>query len=315
MIIMDFKPYNYVITIAEEKSFSKAALRLFVSQSALSQYITRLEKELGAVLFDRATKPVKLTYEGELYVETAKKIQHIHEELLNYYDESNNLERGRLNIGITPSKANHPLPLILTAYKAKYPQIDVHVTEASSSGLEEILEKGLADLCILNLPALSPEITSEELYDEKILLVAPAWFEAPAGRDFLSSDEIKKLSNEKFILQRQGQRLRQVADSVFVKAGFKPKVLLETGNIETAARLAVSGLGCAFIPQTFAPGGREETASVTGGKCAKCFAVNEPPLKWTVGVAYKKEKYLSKAAHAFMDVTKEVVENLNLTLP
>ena len=130
---MDYKQYDYILTVAEEKSISKAAKKLFISQPSLSQYINRIEKHLGVNLFDRSTTPLELTYEGELFIETALKIKQLNEQLKKKFDDITELKSGRLNIGLTPSKANNPLPIILPCFKKNYPNIELIITEASSS--------------------------------------------------------------------------------------------------------------------------------------------------------------------------------------
>jgi DNA-binding transcriptional LysR family regulator len=309
---MNFKTYEYVITLSEERSFSKAAKRLFVSQPSLSQYISRLEGELGVVLFDRGSVPLNLTYEGELYVDAAKKILNINRKLLNAYDESKKLEKGRLNVGITPSKANHPLPIILSVFKKQYPLVELSITESSSSSLEEFLEKGLLDVSVLNLPVISARITSESLLTEKILLAAPA--DMPFAKDvpFLSFEEIKRFESEKFILQCPGQRLRQIANEVFIKAGIKPKILMETSNIETSLRLVMAGIGCAFIPEMYAENSARKFSPKkkppAGGTFY--FTIGDNPLTWTIGTAFQKDVYLTQAARAFINVTKDVIQEI-----
>lgn len=301
---MLFRAYEYVITLAEEKSFSKAAKRLFISQPSLSQYISRIENEMNVILFDRGSVPLRLTYEGELYVETAQKIMSMHRQLLNTYDDSKKLEKGRLNIGLTPSKVNHPLPMILPVFYKQYPHIDLSIMESSSSDLEEFLEKGLVDICILNLPVSSANIVSEPLFAEKILLAVPEEKVPPEHvKGYISYEDIKRLENEKFILLHPGQRLRQIANGIFAKAGLKPKILLETGNIETSARLASAGAGLAFVPETFA-------AYSVHPASTKYLPVGEPPLSWTIGVAFHKDRYITKAARAFIGVTKEVIREI-----
>lgn len=301
---MYFKAYEYVITLAEEKSFSRAAKRLFISQPSLSQYISRIENEMNVILFDRGSVPLMLTYEGELYVETAQKIMSMHRQLLNTYDDSKKLEKGRLNIGLTPSKANHPLPIILPVFNKQYPHIDLSITESSSSSLEELLEKGLVDICILNMPVSSANIISEPLFTEKILLAVPAEKIVDGNeKAFISYEDIKALENEKFILLHSGQRLRQIANGIFAKAGLKPKILLETGNIETSVRLASAGVGLAFVPETF-------VAYSAHPDSTRYFPVGEPPLIWTIGVAFQKDRYVTKAARAFVEVTKSVIKEM-----
>jgi DNA-binding transcriptional LysR family regulator len=299
---MDLKQFEYVLTVNEERSFSKAAKRLFISQPSLSQYINRLETQLGVTIFDRNTTPLTLTYEGELYIETALNILNIMENLQKKFDDVSNMKIGRLNIGLTPSKANNPLPAILPVFKEKYPGIDFIITEASSSELEDLLSRGLVDLCLMNLPIKSKNIEYEEILSEKMYLAAPPTYNGPEqskGEKYPYLD-IKALGDESFILLHPDQRVRQIADSVFANAGIKPKVLLETSSIETALRLSAAGMGFCFVPESY--------IESSGLVChPKFYSFGEPAFSWTLVIAYRQNAYRTKAALAFADIVKEVI--------
>ena len=173
---MDLKEFEYVLAINEDKSFSKAAKRLFISQPSLSQYINRLENQLGVTLFDRNTIPLTLTYEGELYIEAMQNIVEIFNGMQKSFDDISELKKGRINIGLTPSKANNPLPAILPVFKEHYPDIELILTEATSLELENLLVKGAVDVCMMNLPIKSKGIEYEPIMTENIFLAAPPNF-------------------------------------------------------------------------------------------------------------------------------------------
>ncbi len=299
---MDLKQFEYVLTINEERSFSKAAKKLFISQPSLSQYINRLETQLGVNIFDRNTSPLTLTYEGELYIETALNIMSLLDNLQKKFDDISDLKIGRLNIGLTPSKANNPLPSILPVFKKKYPGIEFIITEASSYELEDMLSHGLVDLCLMNLPIKSKNIEYEEILSEKMYLAAPPSFESPTTttRDKYPLIDIKALENEQFILLHADQRLRQIANQVFINAGIKPKVMLETSSIETALRLSAAGMGFCFVPESY--------IGYSGlVQQPKFFSFGEPAFTWTLVIAFRQNAYRTKAASAFADIVKEVV--------
>lgn len=299
---MDFKQFEYVLTISEEKSFSKAAKRLFISQPSLSQYINRIEKQLGINIFDRTTTPLTLTPEGELYIETALNIKSLIEQMHKKFDDITELKKGKLNIGLTPSKANNPLPAILPIFKKKYPNIELIITEAASSELEDLLSRGLVDICIMNLPIKNKKIEYEPIFTERILLAAPPdfYFEQNKNNEQFPKIDLKLIENEQFILLRPDQRLRQISNNIFNKYNIKPKILLETRSIETSLRLSASGMGFSFIPE-----------SSVIFSCLlnppKYYTIDEPPLTWTLVIAYKTNSYHTKAATAFAKITKEVV--------
>lgn len=304
---MDLKQFEYVLTINEERSFSKAAKRLFISQPSLSQYINRLETQLGVTIFDRTTNPLTLTYEGELYIEATHNILSLLDNLQRKFDDVSNLKAGRVNIGLTSSKANNFLPAILPVFKGKYPGIEVIITEASSSELEDMLSHGLVDLCLMNLPIKSKGLEYEEILAEKIFLAAPPSYDGPGsdGTNFDNGEkypyiDIKTLANEPFILLHTQQRVRQLADSIFAAYGIKPPTLLETHSLETAMRLSAAGMGFCFLPESYI----SDSGLV---KMPKFYSFGKPEFSWTMVIAYRQNTYRTKAAVAFAQTVKDVI--------
>lgn len=304
---MDFKQFEYVLTIAKERSFSKAAKKLYISQPSLSQYINRLESNLKVNLFDRTTNPLKLTYEGEIYVETASTILKLLENMTQRYEDINELATGKLNIGLTPSKANHLLPKILPVFKKKYPGIKLTLTEAPSDELEDLLTKDMVDICLMNLPIKKQNIISEKILSEKIFVAAPKSFKpgnekiqkSETGEVAYSEINLNELRNEEFILLHPEQRVRQISDILFATTGFKPSVLIETSSIETSLRLTEAGMGVSFVP--------ESSAHLASSKNIKFYSIGNPPLSWTTVLAYRENTHITKAAKAFMEVTKNLM--------
>lgn len=299
---MDLKEFEYVLAINEEKSFSKAAKKLFISQPSLSQYINRLESQMGIMIFDRNTIPLSLTYEGEMYIKSIKSIMNIVEDLHKEFEDMSGLKKGRVNIGLTPSKANNPLPAILPVFKKEYPGIELKITEENSSVLENMLLRGQVDICMMNLPIKSKGIEYEEIIKENLYLAAPPDY-VPVKT--IDSDtpypqiDIKDLSEEQFILLHPSQRLRQIADSIFNKANIKPNVLLETTGIETALRLSAAGMGFCLVPEFSA-----KYAGLT--KQPEYYSLGKD-MNWTLVLAYRENTYRTKAVNAFAQTVRRVV--------
>ena len=301
---MDFKQFEYVTAVSKERSISRAAKKLFISQPSLSQYINRVESDLGVTLFDRSTTPLTLTHEGMIYLETAKKILESIKEMKDTFENIADLRIGEISIGLTYSKANNPLPSILPVFKEKYPGIEFSLVEASSTKLETLLLKGSVDLCLMNLPLSSPNIAYEKISCEKILLAAPPDFkyEKNTRNESMSTIDIKDIAEENFILLHGDQRIRQISNKIFETNKIKPNILLETRNIESAVRFTAAGMGFSFIPEDYA---------LTSGimNIPQYFLIGDPPLSWDLIIAYKEGAYLSKAAKAFIDVTKKVTSD------
>lgn len=299
---MDLKEFEYVLTISEERSFSKAAKRLFISQPSLSQYINRLEGQLGVTLFDRNTIPLSLTYEGEIYINAVRKIIDIVDDMSKKFDDITELKKGKINIGLTPSKANNPLPAILPVFKKQYPGIEIIITEATSSELEDMLSRGTVDVCMMNLPIKNKNIEYEEITKENLFIAAPPDF-VPKTMEFgfpYPKIDISELKDEHIILLHPDQRLRQIADSIFDMADIKPKIMLETRSIETAQRLSASGMGFSLIPESFA-----KFSGLTNPP--KYYSIKGQDLNWTLVIAYRENAYRTKAVQAFSRVVKDIL--------
>lgn len=299
---MDLKEFEYVLAINEERSFSKAAKKLFISQPSLSQYINRLEGQLGVTIFDRNTIPLSLTFEGELYIDSIRAIMNIVTNMRKSFDDVSDLKKGRVNIGLTPSKANNPLPAILPVFKETYPGIELIITERTSSELEDMLTRGQVDVCMLNLPIKSKGIEYEPIMRENIYIAAPPDYIPPKNVDTSSEYpqlSINDLAEEQFILLHPSQRLRQIADTVFTNENFKPKILLETSSIETALRLSASGMGFSFVP--------ESSVRFAGLKNPPKYFTLPHDLNWTLVIAYREGSYKTKAVKAFAEIAKKVI--------
>lgn len=297
---MDFHQFEYVMAIVEEKSISKAAKKLYISQPSLSQYIIRLEEQLGIKLFDRTTNPIILTFAGEKYLETAKNILNLNKQLKRELGDIADSKKGRLTIGIPIQTGRHILPLVLPEFHKRFPQIELSVEEDNSIQLEQLLIEGKLDIAILNLPIQDERIRYETISVEKMFLVVPP------GHPICSVSELEKqneihfncLKDEKFILLKPGNRMRLIADEIFNSSEFKPNIILEIANLDTAHRLAAAGMGFTFIP--------ENTIDILNAKQYKNYFLIDD-ITYTLVLAYRNGEYLTKAACEFITIVKEIM--------
>lgn len=301
---MDFNQFEYVITVAEEKSFSKAASKLYISQPSLSQYIMRLEQQLGLKLFDRSTNPITLTYAGEKYIESAKSILNLNDKLQEQLGEINGLSKGRIRIGIPIPTERYILTRVLPEFNKKYPEIEIEIEEHSAIELEKLLVRGDVDFAIMHLPILDKKIEYEPISVEKIFLIAPPEYNI---KDMMKYGEHKKLDfglikNQKFILSKPGQRMRLVADEIFKNAGYEPNAVLEVRNLDAAFLYASAGLGFAFVPENV-------IRLLNTNKYNNYICIGD--IEFTLAAAYRQGNYLSRAASEFIEMTKEIVNTFD----
>jgi DNA-binding transcriptional LysR family regulator len=295
---MDFRQLQYMLMVAEEKSFSKAAQKLYIAQPSLSQFIQKLEKQLGVELFDRTNNPITLTYAGELYIETAKKILDLKDQLHQQMEDIADLKKGCLKIGVAPFRSTYVIPKILPLFHDRFPGIEVILYEGTSTELEDFALKGTTDISLMMIPVPEESLSYVAISKEEILLALPPnhWLsKTAAGKISLAA-----LKDEPFVLLKQNQKLHHIAMDLCKQAGFKPKVILESENIETAHALVTAGMGISFIPDTL-------PLSSTFSKQPKYFSIEEFSTTREMVVAYRKGRYLSRAANEFINVTKEVL--------
>lgn len=297
---MDFHQLEYVIAIAEEKSISKAAKKLYISQPSLSQYIIRLEDNLGIKLFERKGNFVTLTYAGEKYLTTAKNILNLNEQLQKELSDIAGSKKGRLTIGIPNQTGRYVLPLVLPEFHKQFPQVEIEVKEDVTTRLEEMLINHRTDIAILNLPIQQKEILYEPISTERVFLVAPKDHKICSEAEIKGYDiNFSSLKNEKFILLKREQRMRFIADKIFEKAHFKPDILLELKNLDTAHRIAASGMGFTFIPENV-------IWLFNTNKYNNYFLIDDTTIN--IAIAYREGEYLNESTRKFIDIAKKAME-------
>jgi DNA-binding transcriptional LysR family regulator len=304
---MSYSKYQYVITIAETKSISKAAKELYMSQPALTKCINKLEEELGIKLFNRNVIPITLTYAGERFTEEARRILEIQNRLDKEMEDMSNMKKGRLAIGVSASRGEFWLPFILPVFRKKYPGIDLKIIEGNYSYLEEQLEKELIDLTLTASPVMSENVDFTVLTEERILLVASEKHPLVKGLDLSENSldhlvyiEPARLNNEKFITLLPGQGITRLFHSLFELHNIKPNIVLETQNIDTVFKLACANFGLAFVPETCV------SSNFPNWLPAIC-TIDQIPFTRKTMAMYKKGEYLSSIARAFIEVAKEVL--------
>ena len=293
---MDFHQFKYVMAVAEEKSFSKAAQKLFISQPSLSQYIMRLEQHLGLKLFDRTTNPLRLTYAGEKYIEASKNILNLNNQLEEQLGDIAGSNKGCIKIGIPVPTERYILPSVLPEFYKRYPNVEIAIEEYSAIELEEMLIAGEVDFAVIHLPIQNKKIVYESLADEKVFLVAPPKYQIEKGQKF----DFRCLQNEKFILSKPGHRMRVVADKIFKQAEFKPDVIFEIRNLDAIYRVAAAGMGFAFVPENV-------VNFLNTNQYKNCFLIDD--IGFTLAIAYRQGEYMTKAACEFIRITKDIVNS------
>jgi LysR family hydrogen peroxide-inducible transcriptional activator len=145
---MKFYQYDYIIALAEERNFTKASKKLFISQPSLSQYTSMIEKELGVLLFDRSTNPIELTEAGQLFVDTAYKMMALQYKLKSEISDISDSCNGLITVGMTPYRCSTILPYVLLEFKRTMPNVKFNLITGTMQELSNYALEGVLDIFI-----------------------------------------------------------------------------------------------------------------------------------------------------------------------
>lgn len=242
---MELHQLRYFCAVAESGSFSRAAEHSHVSQPSLSQQILKLEDELGARLFDRLGRSVRLTEVGKSFLPRARAVLRDLEAARGEVVERNASISGPIAVGAIPTVAPYLLPQILSSFSAKFPQARLSVIEEITPVLLERLRAGTVDVAILALPIRGHEFESSLLLSERLFAALPK--KHPLGRK--PSVSLKDLSKEAFLLLRDGHCFRENAMAACDRARVSPQVIFESGQFSSLLALVGAGMGVALVPE------------------------------------------------------------------
>lgn len=296
----------YVKTIADEKSISQAARKLFIAQPSLSQSLQRIEDSLGTKLFNRGIGGLSLTYAGKCYYQTACQILKILEDFETEISDINDLKTGCIHMGITNHLGTIILPKILPRFKRDCPHVEINILEEATGFQEEKLLSGELDFAILHAPKKNPHpMLVYELLANDPFVIAMAK-DHPLVQKAQRKDgypypvlDLKLLRHEPFIMLHHVQRIRHVTDAILAKAQISPPVVLTLKNYETAQSLAGQGLGVTFLPRDY--------ADITSMECPPVLLSIDEKYGpgWDLCITTLKNGFLSRADQYFLSLVRE----------
>lgn len=239
------------MAVLREGSITGAAKSMYISQSALSQRIRRLEESVGSELLDRASVPIALTLAGEKYLEAMQRIAGITTTLLNELHEIEDEARGRMRLGISLQRGMQLLPIVIPQFVKMYPRVRIDLMEHGSSALEKLVNEGLCDVALATTEPRYTGLHYELLETEEVVLIAAKT--SDFARSFATWDEIpiSVAREERFVALRSGHSVRTLQDELFHRHRMEPPILLETDSLEAAKRLAAAGAALMLCPSVY----------------------------------------------------------------
>lgn len=303
---MNSRQLQYVITLAETKSFSEAAEKLMVSQPSLSQLISKLEDEMGVQLFER-TVPLTITYAGEVYVNTAKKILREEAEMQDVMAYLRGDNAGKLKIATGYLNAVAVLPELIVEYQRTHPNVQIEIYEDTEPNLKPLVDSGQVDLVLATSQFDSAGYEKVQIGEEEYLFVIPKSFGTFGDGGTESDDHFSKdrmirplnlsmLENIPIIRLQHNTFIRSLVDSLYEIHHIKPMSTIECTTAIGAYGMAKAGLGATMVSYSM--------YKYDYSYKLNYYSVSEVELRRVVSIVYDKGKYLSNLAQEFIDVGK-----------
>jgi DNA-binding transcriptional LysR family regulator len=292
---MELAQLRYLIALAEELHFTRAAAREHIAQPALSQQIRRLEEEVGLALVQRTTRRVTMTEAGSLLVARARRILAELEAATAELQALRGVQSGRVVVGALHTMGPVDVSLLLAEFHSQHPAVELTVREQSSEELAEMLRVDELDLAFLSVTERveSHGLGLHQLVSEELVVLLPR--EHPLGGR--KQVQMVELAEEDFISFRPGARLRELLEWAGRTAGFEPRVLLESNESKRIRRLVSRGMGVAILPRSDAeePGADVAVAALT-----------HPSLRRDITLAWREGRRHPPAAAEFLALARAI---------
>jgi DNA-binding transcriptional LysR family regulator len=294
---MELRQLRYLVALAEELNFTRAAANEHVAQPALSQQIRRLEDEVGLALVERSTRHVALTDAGELLVVRARRVLSELEAAGTELEAMRGMHTGHVTIGAMHTMGPVDLSLPLALFHDLHPDVGLTVRESSSEELAEMLRVDELDLAFLSVTERveAHGLGLHQLVSEELVVLLPLHHPLRRRRQI----RMAELAEEQFISFRPGARLRELLFAAGRHAGFDPRVTLESNESQRVRRLVSRGLGVAILPRSDAEGPGADVAVVS---------LTEPALRRDITLAWREGRRHAPAAAAFLELARETFD-------
>ncbi|MFE5190574.1 LysR family transcriptional regulator [Streptomyces sp. NPDC056628] len=246
---MELRQLEYFVAVADERSFTRAAERVHISQSGVSAQIRQLERELGAELFDRSARTVTLTVAGKAALEHARAALAAAGAVGQAVGEVTDLIRGRLTVGMVIGCTLPPLFDALAAFHQAHPGVELSLLEDSSERLTEGVRNGTLDAALIGAAAGTPEgLDALTVVSERLVAAVPPGHPLARRRRVVLSD----LMDHPIVCMPPGTGLRAVFDQACAALGLRPTIALQASAADALADLAARGLGVAVLSASMA---------------------------------------------------------------
>ena len=292
---MELKQLEYIVAIANEQNITRAAEKLFITQSALTQQLLKLERELKTPLFYRSRNNWQLTPAGEVYVKNAREIMKIKRDTYRAIGDITHIHEENLAIGFSSGRGVSMFAQVYPSFHAMYPDVIVNPSENLVVNQIKQIKEGKMDMAFVTLPEEHgfTDLHYTPLSVEDIYLVIPR--DHPYVGDISELIDLRSFCGDPFVLTNKESTMRPLVDGIFRSAGFSPKVLFETSHNPTIITMVEHGLCCGLIAGYYLRG---EHPNI------RAYRI-KGMSRWGVSVCYRSDSYLGEPAKTFIHMAEE----------
>jgi DNA-binding transcriptional LysR family regulator len=287
---MDFDQLETFLEVARHASFSRAAEKRFRTQPAISSQIRSLEEEVGAKLFDRSGGRVSLTAAGKAFQKYVEETLDARKSMLVNLAEMESIPRGEIIVGANEGTCLHILPEVFADFKKQYPDVSVNIKRADYGKILESIIDNSVDFGVVSLPVTDNRLTVVLIHRDELVIIAPP--NHPLGE--MKSASMGEVGAFPLVVPKAGHT-RDALDQLFYERRMKPNYTMELDSSELLKRFVAAGVGVGFIP-------RSNIEEDVRAKVLVAIPIAEAQVRRDLALVFRKDKALSRAALAFIDI-------------
>ena len=287
---MDFDQLETFLEVARHASFSRAGEKRFRTQPAISSQIRALEEEVGAKLFDRSGGRVSLTGGGKVFQKYCEETLASRKAMLTAIGEMESVPRGEIIVGANEGTCLHILPYVFADFKKQYPDVSVGIKRADYAGVLESVIDNSVDFGVVSMPVIDNRLTVVLIHQDELVVIAPPHH--PLAK--MKSAELAEVAKYPLVVPKAGHT-RDALEELFYERRLKPNYTMELDSSELLKRFVAADVGVGFIA-------RSNVVEDVRAKVLVATRLADITVRRDLGLVFRKDKALSRAAQAFIDI-------------
>ncbi|TNJ33546.1 DNA-binding transcriptional regulator OxyR [Arenimonas terrae] len=301
---MNLRDLRYLVALAEQRHFGRAAEACHVSQPTLSTQIKKLEDELGVALVERAPRQVMLTPAGHDIAARARRVLAEVDQMRETARRTADPEAGSIRLGLFPTLGPYLLPHVVPRIRARFPRLELLLVEEKTETVLHMLRDGKLDAAVLALPLHEDWLETEFLFEEPFLLAVPE------GHPLAEKHELRlaELDHERLLLLEEGHCLRDQALEVCTLAGAGEKEGFRATSLETLRQMVAAGVGVTLLPMLAVK------PPVSPSENIRLLSFRDPPPTRRLALVWRKSSATATFLHKLAAVLRDLPPGL-LTAP